>query len=262
MTSSLHTLVRQAGAAVAAGLCLALAAACGTKEAPGPLEPAGPTGRVRFVNLITDPARNPVNAILERLPFGVGLGYGASTPATLPSPATAIYSAVLAGERSLVIKRTADTSVTLGTFAITIGEGQDRTVYAVGGTGGATVTSVVTTDDNQAAAAGQARLRVVNMSPAAGAVDVFVTAPNADLAAVTPAAANLPYQGASAYLTPAAGTYQIRFVPAGTAPANRAGAVTLNLASVALPSGAARTVVAADRPQGGAPIQGIVLTDR
>src|SRR4051812_35693710 len=70
------------------GLIAALAfvgAACGTKEAPGPLEPGGPTGRVRFVNLVTDPARVPVNAILEAVPFGVNLGYGATAPATLPS---------------------------------------------------------------------------------------------------------------------------------------------------------------------------------
>ena len=60
--------------------------ACGTKEAPGPLEPSGPTGRIRFVNLITDPARNPVNALLEKVPFGVNLGYAGTTPASLPAP--------------------------------------------------------------------------------------------------------------------------------------------------------------------------------
>ncbi len=33
---------------------------CGTKDAPGPIEPTGATGRVRFVNLLTDPTRLPV----------------------------------------------------------------------------------------------------------------------------------------------------------------------------------------------------------
>src|SRR2546423_1760432 len=71
------------------GLIAALAlvgAACGTKEAQGPLEPTSTTGRVRFVNLINDPTQIPVNAILESVPFGVNLGYGATTPSTLPSP--------------------------------------------------------------------------------------------------------------------------------------------------------------------------------
>ena len=255
-------LVRHARAALAAAGLAAAAAACGTKDAPGPLEPSGPTGRVRFVNLITDPARNPVNAILERLPFGVNLGYTQSTPALLPAPSTANYAAILTGERTLVVKRTADTSVTLGTFTFTIAEGQDRTVYAVGGTGGAAVTSVVTTDENPVVAAGQTRLRVVNMSPAAGAVDVFVTAAGADLATATPSVTNLAPQGASGYLTQPAGTYQVRFVPAGTAPASRAGAVIVTLNAVALPSAANRTIVIADRPQGGAPVQGFVLADR
>ena len=62
-----------------------VAAACGTTDAADPLSPSGPTGRIRFVNLVTDPARNPVNAILEKLPFGVNLGYTGSTPSSLPA---------------------------------------------------------------------------------------------------------------------------------------------------------------------------------
>src|SRR6185369_9142135 len=92
------------------GLIAALAlagVACGTKDAPGPLAP-GQTGRIRFVNLITDPARNPLNAVLENLPFGVNLGYGGTTPSSLPSPATANYSPILVGDRTLVLVRTAD----------------------------------------------------------------------------------------------------------------------------------------------------------
>src|SRR4051812_37060778 len=89
--------------------CIA-GAACGTKEAPGPLEPTGPTGRVRFVDMITDTSRGRVNAILEGIPFGVNLIYGQSTPATLPSPSTANYLAILAGSRTMLLKRTADTT--------------------------------------------------------------------------------------------------------------------------------------------------------
>jgi uncharacterized protein DUF4397 len=247
---------------VAFAAVMLLAAACGTKEAPGPLEPSGPTGRVRFVNVITDPARNPVNAILENLPFGVNLTYTASTPATLPAPSTANYAAILAGNRSLVVKRTADTTVTLATISFAIAADQDRTVYAIGGTSGATVTSFLTTDDNSAPAAGQMKLRIVNLSPTAGAVDVFVTAPNADLATATPTVANLAYQAASTYVAMPAGTYQVRFVPAGTAPGSRAVAVTINVASLAVAAGAGRTIVAADNSSGGAPLRAFVLTDR
>lgn len=247
----------------AVSLIAGLTMACGTKEAPGPLEPTGPTGRVRFVNLINDPARNPVNAILENVPFGVNLGYGGSTPSSLPAPNTAIYSAVYAGDRKLVLKKTADTSVTVANMTVTIAANTDATVYATGGTGGAAVTQFVTTDNNTAVGSGATRLRIVNLSPAAGSVDVFVTAPNADLSTATPVASGVAVQNASAYITTIApGTYQLRAVPAGTAAANRSANVVVNIASLALPSGAARTVIIADKAAGGAPSTTVVLTDQ
>ncbi len=245
--------------ATAAGLILALGG-CGTDEAPGPLEP-GAAGRVRFVNLITDPARNPVNAILEGVPFGVNLNYTGTTPSSLPAPATANYSAILTGPRSMVLQRTAAPAVTVGTLSFTIAQSVDHTVYATGGTAGGPVGMFVTTDANPAPPVGQTAVRVVNMSPTAGAIDVFLTAVGADLATATPTISNLAYQGASAYLNVAAGTYRFRAVPAGTAPASRATAVTIDLASVVLPAGG-RTFVTADNNTGGAPLRAFVLRDR
>jgi hypothetical protein len=244
-----------------AALTLA-AVGCGTKEAPGPLEPSGPTGRVRFVNLITDPTRVPVNAILEGVPFGVNLGYTQTTPATLPSPATANYSAVLTGTRTLVLEKTSDPSVTVTNIALTITTGEDRTVYATGGTGGAAVTAFSTADANPVPTSTQVALRIVNMSPSAGALDYFVTAPNADLSTATPTAANVAYQGSSPYLTLAPGTYQVRAVPAGTLPAARSTSVSVAINSLALAGGTGRTVVTADKAAGGTPIVAFVLTDR
>lgn len=236
--------------------------ACGTKDAADPLQPTGPVGRVRFVNLITDPARNPVNAILEGLPFGVSLAYTQSTPATLPAPATANYSPVLEGSRTLVLKKTADTSVTVTTIPLTVAGNTDYTVFATGGTGGGAVGSFVATDANTEIPTAQVRIRVVNMSPAAGAVDVFITAPNADLAAATPAATNVANRAIFAGANLAPGTYQIRTVPAGTAAAARAAAVNSTVSSGALAAGAGRTVIIADAPAGGGPPRSFVLTDQ
>lgn len=248
----------------AIGLLAALAvlAACGTKDAPTGLQ-SGDQGRVRFVNLITDPARNPVNAILENLPFGVNLGYTAATPPTLPAPATARYSPVLTGSRTLVVKRTADTSVTLATISFTVAKDVDQTIYATGGTSGGAVSSFITTDVNTPApAATETRFRVVNLSPTAGAVDVFLTAAGADLATATPSAANVANQSTSAYFTVAPGTYQIRFVPAGTLPANRNASVSITIAAAAYPGGAGRTIVAAENAAGAGAPRGFVLSDR
>ncbi|HEY0304430.1 MAG TPA: DUF4397 domain-containing protein [Longimicrobiales bacterium] len=272
MTTKLNTFrampvmngVRLGVACIAAAVLLA----CSTEDAPGPLEPTGPTGRVRLVNVITDATRGRVNASLEGLVFTVDLQYAQAAPANVPAPATAPYAAVYAGNRTFVLKRTADTTVTVATFPFTITESQDRTVYAVGGVGGSAITSVITNDDNTPAAAGETRVRVVNMSPTAGAVDVFITAINADLATATPRVTNLAYQAASAYFTVTAGAYHIRAVPAGTAPANRAASVFISLASNATPaplafgSGTGRTVVLADNNVGGAPLRAFVIADR
>jgi hypothetical protein len=146
--------------------------------------------------------------------------------------------------------------------AFTVGSGQDQTVYAIGGASGSAVTSFIVEDANPDISTTATRLRVVNLAPTAGAVDVFVTAANADLSAATPTFANLAYKSASTYATPSPGTYQIRAVPAGTAPAARAAAVVVNLASLGLAGGAGRTVVIGDRNIGGTPLTAFVLPDR
>lgn len=236
-------------------------AACGTTDAADPLAPTGPTGRVRFVNVITDTTRGRVNAILENVPFGVNLTYTQSTPITLAAPNTGNYSPILAGSRTLVLRRTADTNTVVSTIGFTVTGGQDQTIYATGGAGASAIGSYITTDDN-ALSATQARVRVVHLSPTAGAVDVFVTAPGADLAAATPTLTNVTVRSASAYLAVNAGTYQVRVVPAGTPPAGRAAAVAINVASLALAANTVRTIVAADNNVGGAPLRAFVLLDR
>jgi hypothetical protein len=247
---------------LALGLAAALAlAGCGTTDAPDPLS-SGPQGRVRFVNLVTDPARVPVNVLLENVPFGVNLAYTGTTPASLPAPSTALYSAVLAGARSLVMQQTSSTAVTVGTINFTVAAGEDYTVYAMGGTAGAATTSLVTTDVNTAAAATDVRFRVTNASSTAGAVDVFVTATGADLTTATPDAANVAVNASSPYFTKAAGTYQIRFVPAGTAAAARNGAVSITIAAAAYAGGTGRTIVARNNAAGAGAAGGFILSDR
>jgi hypothetical protein len=162
----------------------------------------------------------------------------------------------------MLLKRTADTTALVATVAFTVGSGQDQTVYATGGANGSAVTSLVVEDANPDIASTATRLRVVNLAPTGGAVDVFVTAPNADLALATPTFANLAVRATSTYATPSPGAYQIRVVPVGTAPSGRAAAVSVNVASLAIAGGAGRTVVIGDRSIGGAPLTSFVLTDR
>jgi hypothetical protein len=240
-------------------------AACGTKDAPDPLQPTAAQGRIRFVNLITDPSRNPVNAILENVPFGVNLAYTGTSPSSLAAPSTANFAPIYEGARSLVLKKTADTNVVVATLPITVTAGTDYTLYATGGTGGGAVTGFTVAESNPAITTGQVRIKFVNMSPTAGAVDVFITAPNADLVTATPAATNVATRAVFPGALFAAGAYQIRTVPAGTAPAARPGAVNSSLtqpAFPAIPANAGRTIVLADAPAGGTPLRSFALPDQ
>ena len=260
MTNSRTAMARLNRAALL--MTLPLAAACGTEGNPSPFEPTEPVGRVRLVNLITDAPRSVVNASLAGVVFTVALSNGQSAPANLPAPSAANYSPVYAGSREFILKRTADTAVVVATLAFTVNGNEDRSVYAVGGAGGSAVTGVVTTDDNPAPVAGETRLRVANMSTNAGTVDVFVTAAGADLATATPRAAGLASRTASAYCTVTPGSYVIRTVPAGTAPANRAAAVTFTSAATAFAGATGRTILIADAANGGTPLRSFVLNDR
>lgn len=252
--------LRFRGAATAA--LLVLATACGTADADPTLVAPGPNGRVRFVNVITDTARGRVNLVLEGVPWNVNQVYTNVTPATLAAPNTGLYSPILSGPRALVVRRTADTNAVVITVPFTVADNVDYSIYAVGGAGSTPVTSLITTDTNSVPGAGNARVRVVHLSPTAGNVDVFVTAVGADLALANPTLANVPFRGVSGYLSVPAGTYQVRVVPAGTAAGARAANVAINVASLAIPALGNRTIVAADNNVGGAPLRAFVLTDR
>jgi hypothetical protein len=161
----------------------------------------------------------------------------------------------------LVLKKTADTAVTVATLNVAITAGTDYTLYATGGTGGGAVTGFAIATGNAAIPAGQVRIKVANMSPTAGPVYVFITAPNADLSAAALTAGNVRPQVEFPGVLLAAGTYPVRTVPAGTAAGARAAAVNSTV-SVTVAAGGGRTIVIADAPSGAGPITSFVLTDQ
>jgi hypothetical protein len=120
----------------------------------------------------------------------------------------------------------------------------------------AAIAPLVLEDDLTTPAAGNIKLRLVHASPTAGPVDIYVTAPGADLTTVTPTLANVPFRAASDYLEVPAGTYRVRITPAGSK------TVAIDVDGVTLTSGQIRTAVAVDAPGGGAPLGAILLADR
>lgn len=119
----------------------------------------------------------------------------------------------------------------------------------------AEIEPILLTDDNQAPTSGNVKVRIVHGAPSAPAVDVYVTAPGADLATATPTLTNVSFGVASGYLSVPAGNYQIRVTPTGTKD------VVIDSGAVALAAGQIRTVIATDAPGGGGPFGAIVLAD-
>ncbi|HLO66721.1 MAG TPA: DUF4397 domain-containing protein [Holophaga sp.] len=88
------------------------------------------------------------------------------------------------------------------------------TVLAVGNL--ASIQALVVPEEATAPDAGKVKVRVVHAAPAAPEVDVYVTAPGADLAGATPAVAGAAFKAFSGALQVPAATYQIRIAAAGT----------------------------------------------
>ena len=163
------------------------------------------------------------------------------------------YLAVPGGQRNLKV-RAAGTTTTVIDANAALTAGMSYTVLATGNLAG--IQPLVLSDDNTAPAAGNIKLRLVHASPAAGNVDIYVTAPNADLATTAPTLTNVAFRAASAYLQVPAGTYRVRITPTGTK------TVAIDVNNVALTAGQIRTAIALDAPGGGAPLGAILLADR
>lgn len=126
------------------------------------------------------------------------------------------------------------------------------TVIATGMVGG--VEGVIAPDTAPVPLPGDIALRVIQASPSAGTVDVYVTDENASLTTAVPVLSNLVFRGNSAYFTFPTGRYRVRLTTAGTKN------VVYDLTQVYVER-SMRTVVTFDATGGGLPVGGILLID-
>ncbi|MCU0317134.1 MAG: DUF4397 domain-containing protein [Fimbriimonadaceae bacterium] len=137
---------------------------------------------------------------------------------------------------------------------VPLAAGESKTIIA--GDLVSNIRPFVLTDDRSAPAAGQIRVRLVHASPAAGNVDIHVSAPGATLSAGTLVAGNVALGASTSYLTVPAGDYRVRLTAPGTFN------VAFDSGTVAFAAGQVRTILAVDAAGGGLPVQAVILADR
>lgn len=208
-------------------------AACDSNDTPSPVVPEpDPTFELNVVH--ASPDAPAVNVLLDGAVALSDVDYkGVSGQLRLVAgTATLEVRAILPdGSAVQVIPPDPDPPVSIDFAADTV-----YTVIAVGkvaDTGPTALQAKIVTQPREPVTAGNARVVVVHGSPSAPAVDVYVTAPGADLAAETPLNEMTPLAFNDDALGPVevpAGSYQVRITVAGNADAVAfdSGEITLN----------------------------------
>ncbi len=178
---------------------------------------------------------------------------GTSVATNVPYKANSGYLKVIPPGSTKIEVRPTGASTDVINATVTLAAKTDHTVLATNFV--ASIEPLVLTDDNTPPSAGNVKVRLVHGAPSAPPVDIYVTAPGADLSTATPTLTNVPFKGVSNYLSVPAGTYQVRIVPTGTK------TVVIDSGSLTLAAGQIRTAIAVDNVGGGAPFGAIILND-
>ncbi|QZA78072.1 DUF4397 domain-containing protein [Deefgea tanakiae] len=146
------------------------------------------------------------------------------------------------------------TGSTTGVISATLKLAKDTVTTVIAVNNVAKIEPLVITESKMAPADGKGRVRVVHAAPAAPAVDVYVTAPNAAIASATPTLSNVPFKGFSDGLEVAAGDYQVRVTVAGSK------TVVYDSGKLAVPAGADLLAMAIPQVNGSSPISLLLIS--
>ena len=206
-------------------------------------DPVAPAGEANVRVVHASPDAPSVDVLVDDTPVLTNVPFRAASD----------YLAVPSGSRNMKVRVSGTTTVVIDAVA-TVTDGMAYTVLATGPA--ASIAPLVLEDNLADPAAGNMKLRLVHASPTAGNVDIYVTAPSADIAALQPTLTNVPFRGSSPYLEAPAGTYRVRITPVGTK------TVAIDVNNVTLTARQIRTAVAVDAVGGGTPFGAILLADK
>jgi hypothetical protein len=166
-------------------------------------------------------------------------------------PSSSTYASLPAATYAIAVTPASNPSDAVLSTSLPVAAGSVQSVYAIGLL--ANISALVTSDDDRRLAT-QAKLRIIHGSPAAGPVDIYLTAPGASIASATPTYANVAFKADTGFVSYAAGTYDVTVTPAGSKTA------AIGPATVTLKNSGIYTAVARDAAGGGAPL-GLILLD-
>ncbi|MEO8739025.1 MAG: DUF4397 domain-containing protein [Casimicrobiaceae bacterium] len=190
-----------------AAVCAFALLLTGCNTGNGIVTVANTQSHVRVVNLIPN-AGGPINVTVDNNPFAAGLVFETLQPyqsldsITLNNPTRTIRASVAGSVSTLITTQTAPigqasyTYVMSGPITAPTGQLYDDTFTDPG--------------------AGNFNVRLINAAAGIGAVDVYLTAPGADLNQVSPSVGGVSYGGFSLFATVASGNLQLRVTPAGS----------------------------------------------
>jgi hypothetical protein len=202
----------------------------------------GPSG-TSFVRVVHASADAPnVDILLEDSSIATNVAFGSSTD----------YVAVPSGNRNLKIRATGGVDNILNDD-FTLRADSSYTILV--GNDAGDIETLKLVDDRDAPGAANIKLRLVHGAPSAGDVDVYVTAPGADITSIEPTLSSAAFGEASGYLELPAGDYQIRVTPVDSK------TVVLDGGTLSLAAGEIQTVVALEADGGGEPFQAVPLGD-
>ncbi len=196
--------------------------------------------RLRVVHASADAPNVDVSVnsgvVLPNVPFGVGSD----------------YLTVLSDTYNIDVSA-AGTSTSVINADLTLDARTDYTVAAVNMLNN--IEPLILVDNNIPPADGNVKVRLVHAAPSAGLVDIYITAPGADISTLDPTISDFEFKTNTGYLEVPAGTYQVRITLAKTK------TVAIDTGALPLSNGQIRTALAVDPAPGSSDFGVILLSD-
>jgi hypothetical protein len=170
---------------------------------------------------------------------------------SVPFPAFSDFVSAAPGDYQVTVTAENNPGAIVIDAPLALEAGQEYSIYAAGPLAG--IEPYVLVDDRRSVAT-EARVRIVHLSPSAGLVDIYVTAPGTDIATVEPAFAGVDFKGETGYVSLAGSAYDVTVTVAGAKTA------AIGPATITVADGGVYTAVARDAP-GDAPPFGLILLD-